>query len=245
MSKKKNFMDFVTANPPAFVPGQTLYWLDPETGEIRKCTNTRRYSIALTSNWEWKLIDPEDENFITVDEDPYYCTTKKRAKEFRDKLGILTYVVLEPAEDGTIVADDKRYKFFKQGTLDASTLLIRDTFFTRITKNDPEIKEGMRKKLIAGEDSAKMSYELATIVKNVPLEINPEKCTWSGFSGDGLYALLMRLGFRKFIERWNVQPTLEQIEQQQEEFVGVVTTVKLCNAADIDAGYARRGSPSG
>lgn len=143
MSKKKNFMDFVTANPPAFVPGQTMYWLDPETGEIRKCTNTKKYSLVLTSDWEWKLIDPEDENFITIDEDPYYCTTKKRAKEFRDKLGILTYVVLEPAEDGTVVADDKRYKFFKQGTLDASTLLIRDTFFTRIMKNDPEIKEGM------------------------------------------------------------------------------------------------------
>lgn len=143
MSKKKNFMDFVTANPPAFVPGQTMYWLDPETGEIRKCTNTKKYSLVLTSDWEWKLIDPDDENLITVDEDPYYCTTKKRAKEFRDKLGILTYVVLEPAEDGTVVADDKRYKFFKQGTLDASTLLIRDTFFTRIMKNDPEIKEGM------------------------------------------------------------------------------------------------------
>ena len=144
MSKKiKNFMDFVTKNPPTFVPGQTMYWLDPETGEIRKCTNTRRYSIALTSNWEWKLIDPEDENFITVDEDPYYCTTKKRAKEFRDELGILTYVVLEPAEDGTVVADDQRYKFFKKGTLDASTLLIKDTFFTAIMKIDAEVKEGM------------------------------------------------------------------------------------------------------
>lgn len=143
MSKKKDFMDFVTSNPPAFVPGQTLYWLDHETGEIRKCTNTRRYSIVLTSDWEWKLMDPNDENLITVDEDPYYCTTKQRAKEFRDALGHLTYMVLTPAEDGTIVSSGKRYKYFKLGTLDASTLRIKDTFFTAIMKIDAEVKEGM------------------------------------------------------------------------------------------------------
>lgn len=79
-----------------------------------------------------------------------------------------------------------------------------------------EIKEGMRKKLIAGEESAKMSYELATIVKDVPLDIQPKACAWNGFGGDGLYALLMRLGFRKFIDRWNLHPTQDQVEQQQE-----------------------------
>ena len=96
-----------------------------------------------------------------------------------------------------------------------------------------EIKEGMRKKLIAGEESAKLSYELATIVKDVPLEIRPEDCRWNGFGGEGLYALLMRLGFRKFIERWNVQPEQMQAEQQ-EVFSGTVTSVELKCMADVD-----------
>ena len=94
-----------------------------------------------------------------------------------------------------------------------------------------EIKDGMRKKLIAGKDSAKMSYELATIVRNVPLDIDPANCSWTGFNGDGLYDLLLRLGFRKFIDRWNIQPTKEQIEHQQEEFVGEVNTVMINNAS--------------
>lgn len=152
MSKKVNFLEFVTDNPPPFLPGQTLYWLDPETGEIRKCTDTRKYSISLTSDWTWKLIDPDDENPITVNENQYYCTTKRRAKEFRDKLGILTYVVLEPAVNGTIFSGGKRYNYFKKGTLDASTLRIKDTFFTAIMKIDTAVKEGMIIKMALREN---------------------------------------------------------------------------------------------
>ena len=97
-----------------------------------------------------------------------------------------------------------------------------------------EIKEGMRKKLIAGEDSAKLSYELATIVTDVPLEIRPESCAWKGFGGDGLYDLLMRLGFRKFIERWNLTPSKE-IAEQQEMFTGTVESKKLLSMSDVES----------
>ena len=97
-----------------------------------------------------------------------------------------------------------------------------------------EIKEGMRKKLIAGEDSAKLSYELATIVTDVPLEIRPESCIWKGFGGDGLYELLMRLGFRKFIERWNLTPSQELVEQQ-EMFTGTVESKRLLSMSDVES----------
>ena len=101
----------------------------------------------------------------------------------------------------------------------------------------PEIKEGMRKKLISGEESAKLSYDLATIVKNVPLEIHPDDCKWNGFAGDGLYELLMRLGFRKFIERWNLTASADAV-QQQEGFTGVVESVMLQNEQDVGAAVA-------
>ena len=100
--------------------------------------------------------------------------------------------------------------------------------------DSPDIKDGMRKKLMAGEESAKLSYELATIVKDVPLEIRPEDCMWKGFCGDGLYDLLMRLGFRKFIERWNVSPSKEMVEQQ-ETFTGTVVSEKLLSMTDVEA----------
>ena len=83
-----------------------------------------------------------------------------------------------------------------------------------------------------------MSYELATIIREVPMEIVPDACRWNGFAGNGLYSLLMRLGFRKFIERWNVQPDVEAVEAQTEQFVGVVESVILRTMADVDAACA-------
>ena len=96
-----------------------------------------------------------------------------------------------------------------------------------------EIKEGVRKKLIAGKDSAFQSYELATINRKVPLKIRPEECAWSGFRGEGLYGILKRLGFQKFIERWNVHP--EGAAQEPQKFEGECVSVELRNEKEISA----------
>ena len=98
----------------------------------------------------------------------------------------------------------------------------------------PEIKAGARKKLTEGRESAQMSYELATITRQVPLEISPADCAWSGFGEkDGLYALLKRLGFQKFIDRWNIQPAGEPVEETT--FSGAGERVDLLTAGDVAA----------
>ncbi len=67
-----------------------------------------------------------------------------------------------------------------------------------------EVKEGVRKKLAAGEESARMSYWLATILKEVPMDFDPAENRWNRNYTDALYPLLKRLGFQKFIEKWGV-----------------------------------------
>ena len=67
-----------------------------------------------------------------------------------------------------------------------------------------EVKEGVRKKLAAGEESARMSYWLATILKEVPMDFDPAENRWDRNYTDALYPLLKRLGFQKFIEKWGV-----------------------------------------
>lgn len=69
-----------------------------------------------------------------------------------------------------------------------------------------DIKESVRKKLLEGEESAKLSHTLATIDIGVPVDQKPEEATFSGFSGPALYEVLQRLGFNRFIERWNLAP---------------------------------------
>ena len=79
-----------------------------------------------------------------------------------------------------------------------------------------EIKEGIRKKLRDGEESARMSYWLATIVRDAPIPFKPEENLWDHNYQPELYGLLKRLGFQKFIEKWNLQHT-EEIGQAAEQ----------------------------
>lgn len=70
-----------------------------------------------------------------------------------------------------------------------------------------DIKDGVRKKLLAGKESAEMSYWLATIMREVPMAFDPEDDLWNNSYKDELYPLFKRLGFNKFIEKWGLEAT--------------------------------------
>jgi len=76
-----------------------------------------------------------------------------------------------------------------------------------------DIRDGVRKKLIAGEDSARMSYSLATIVTDAPVEIAPRSTAWRAEESfrPELYNLFLRLGFTKFIEKYKLKPTAASV----------------------------------
>ncbi|NCB50932.1 MAG: DNA polymerase I [Clostridia bacterium] len=80
-----------------------------------------------------------------------------------------------------------------------------------------DIKESVRKKLEDGAKSARMSYELATIDTGAPVDLKPEEAVFRGFSGTALYDVLHRLGFNRFIERWNLSPGEDTVEKSASE----------------------------
>ncbi len=66
-----------------------------------------------------------------------------------------------------------------------------------------DIKEPVRKKLSEGEDDARLSYELATIVCTAPIDFLSNRCSFSGdFSG--AYGIFKKLGFNSLIEKWGL-----------------------------------------
>lgn len=67
--------------------------------------------------------------------------------------------------------------------------------------DDERIKKGVRTKLLADEQSARDSYWLATIDRNVPLEFDVENLPEPKMDKAALYALLTRLEFDQFIRR--------------------------------------------
>ncbi len=101
----------------------------------------------------------------------------------------------------------------------------------------PDMKDSVRKKLVAGADMARLSYELATIVTDVPVEVTPEQTRWNGHYGDALYPLFLRLGFTKFIEKFHVSPPAEQTTEP-ESAQPTVEIVLLPDLSAVDAAAA-------
>ena len=98
-----------------------------------------------------------------------------------------------------------------------------------------DIKDSVRKKLEAGHELAKISFDLATIDTAAPT-FELEDARFSGFSS-GAYAKFRSLGFYKLIEKWGIEdakpdaltaeaPTMERIENATAQEV----TEKLKNA---------------
>ncbi len=69
-----------------------------------------------------------------------------------------------------------------------------------------EAKPGVLKKLDAGRDLAKLSYDLATIRCDAPLEFKPEDALRTSPNGPALYALFLQLEFSKLIEKYALGP---------------------------------------
>ena len=75
-----------------------------------------------------------------------------------------------------------------------------------------DVKDGVRKKLREGEDSAMLSYELATIVTNAPVAFDLEAARWNANYKPELYDLFIKLGFTKFIEKWGLRPAVAKAD---------------------------------
>ena len=80
-----------------------------------------------------------------------------------------------------------------------------------------DVKPGVLKKLREGEESARLSYWLATILREVPLPFDPAENRWDKDYTSALYPMMQRLGFLKFIERWGLAPTEETVAERESE----------------------------
>ena len=80
-----------------------------------------------------------------------------------------------------------------------------------------DIRDSLRNKLLSGKESAEMSFDLATIRKDVPIDFAPEKNLWELTPSDELYDLFHRLGFQKFIDKWGLTPGESSVVNKKQE----------------------------
>lgn len=87
------------------------------------------------------------------------------------------------------------------GPKTASSLLAKYESLENIYKNLGDIPEKQREKLINGKDSGDLSYKLATIVLDVPLNLSFENMSKWDIDSDEVIALFESYGFKTLTER--------------------------------------------
>ena len=70
---------------------------------------------------------------------------------------------------------------------------------------DASIRPKLREKLVAGKDSAYLSYELATIIPEAPIDFAPEDALRKPYNKRELYALFQKLEFVRLIDKYGLR----------------------------------------
>lgn len=140
-------------------------------------------------------------------------TTDYRPEQFREKYGI------EPSEFIDVKAlmgdaSDNIPGVAGVGEKTAMSLIQNykniDYIYEHI--DELEIKEGVRNKLKNDRDNAYLSYELATIDRNAPIDFDFSAAVRGGYNESELAALFTRLNFRSFISKLKLDKAAEAAE---------------------------------
>ena len=92
-----------------------------------------------------------------------------------------------------------------------------DGLYANLDKMD--VKPAARKKLVEGEEAARMSYDLATIRTDAPIDFNPEDNLCRKPDEPRLYQLFLDLEFAKLIDKYHLTaPQGEGVAAEQPEF---------------------------
>ena len=172
------------------------------------------------NGWECRIVTGDKDSFQLISETTHVCHVKSRMGQtttteytpelffeeygFEPKCIIDLKALMGDASDNipgvpgvgekTAMALVQKYKHLETIYAELDTL---------------DVKEGMRKKLREGKDSAFLSFELATMHTDAPIEFSPEDAVWHEDYRPELYDLFKKLGFNKFIEKWGISENTE------------------------------------
>ena len=116
------------------------------------------------------------------------------------------------------------------GPKTATSLLLEYGTLDGIYEHLPEIKESVRKKLEKDREQAYLSYDLATIRKNAPVDFVPDRNLVREVDNDALYALFHRLEITRLIGRYGLHAP-QEAPKPQEKLEAVCTCEAVTDAA--------------
>jgi DNA polymerase-1 len=134
-------------------------------------------------------------------------------EEVKVKMGVVPSLV---ADYKALVGDPSDNYSGVPGIGPKTAVSLLDEFgsFEGIYKNLKKIPEKTREKLIRGEESAKVSYKLATLVKNVPIDFKIEEAKKWDIDSPKVMETFTNLGFKTLKER--VKKVGKKLDQEKQ-----------------------------
>ncbi|MBE9123815.1 DNA polymerase I [Tychonema sp. LEGE 07199] len=222
----KNLQELLTyLNLPAVTAEG--YEADDVLGTLANKASAAGYAVKiLTGDRDLFQLVETDKNIsvLYLSTDELRRSGKGKSQEYgpeqvKEKLGILPEQVI----DYKALCGDKSDNIpGVKGIGDKTALQLLEAYNTLdgIYAAIDEIKNATKKKLEEGKEAAYHSQKMATIVQDVPLEINLEDCQLIGFDESALIPMLEKLEFKTF---------LTKVKQIQKRFGGAE---KESSAAD-------------
>ena len=103
--------------------------------------------------------------------------------------------------------------------------------------NDPSIKPKMREKLEADKDNAYLSYELATIVPEAPIDFEPVDAIVQPYNKPKLYELFQKLEFVRLIDKYGLRGAAMEVPKAERKFAGLPRCQELPGSNEPCAVY--------
>ncbi|PIG95433.1 DNA polymerase I [Gloeocapsopsis sp. IPPAS B-1203] len=195
------------------------YEADDVLGTLAQKASAARYRVKiLTGDRDlFQLVDPQkDISVLYLSSDALKRSstglTEYKTEQVKEKMGVLPSQIV----DFKALCGDKSDNIPGVkgiGEKTAIQLLNQHTSLEQIYNSLSDIKGATQKKLEAGKQDAEKSRYLATIVVDVPLDIDLEAGKLTGFDTTTLKPILEKLEFKSF---------LGKVNELQQQFGGVI-----------------------
>jgi DNA polymerase-1 len=130
------------------------------------------------------------------------------------------------------------------GPKTASELLLKFGSLDGVYENiaDASIRPNQRQKLEAGKESAYLSYDLATIRTNAPIDFKPTDAIVRPYNRTELYRLFTKLEFVRLIDKYGLRGVAEELPKPEIKTEALPRVMEIPSYCD---GYALYIAPDG
>ena len=188
----------------------------------RICSNSEWECVVVTGDRDsLQLIDQNVHVKLVIPKPGQTTATLYNEEKFREEYGFEPKKLIDLK---ALMGDssDNIPGVAGVGPKTATELLLKFGSLDSIYENieDDSIRPKLREKLVAGRESAQLSYDLATIRCDAPIDFEPKDAIVRPYNRQELYSLFQKLEFVRLIDRYGLRDaglSAEPVERKIEK----------------------------